>query len=118
MLSPKKLAFSIKTNQLANMVGFYRNVFGRPVCDEPDWASFEIGPHEIVIWQSPDPIHNVAPSIHIAVEVEDLDAAHRWIQAYSTPDPIQSTSWGRECHFEDPDDNRITLFERTSQNGS
>ncbi|MCB1051906.1 MAG: hypothetical protein H6510_10080 [Acidobacteria bacterium] len=112
MLTPKALIFSLKTKNLDSLVGFYRNLIGRPSASKDgEWAQFEMGPYKLVIWRTEDPYHNTLPSLQLCFQVDDLDAIHRWIHAYSAPSPIMESSIGRECMVLDPDDNPIIIYQ-------
>jgi len=112
MLKTNASIFSLRTQNLDTMVGFYRNLLGKPTEYHRDkWATFNLPGSQLIVWKTHDQLSHTAQPLQLCLEVEDIDATHKWIKAYSLPSDIESSSHGREFTISDPDVNSIILYQ-------
>jgi catechol 2,3-dioxygenase-like lactoylglutathione lyase family enzyme len=136
---------SVTTLDLDRSLAFYHDLLGLPLLDRGEieaahldtiigqgrvrlrWAELDLGAGQILElfqYRSPTgtPIHQTTAdpgSVHIALNVQDIDATHRRLQTAavtcrSTPVEIPSGDWaGARCFYAlDPDGVTIELVQR------
>ena len=115
---------ALVTDRFEEMALFYGTLLGFPVVEEWDRDNargrrFELGGLRLEILdnsreRNPLSLGEPADRFHVAVEVEDIEAARNGI-AIGAP-PVQDTSWGaRIFQVRDPDGVPVTFLQWTRE---
>lgn len=115
---------ALVTDRFEEMALFYGTLLGFPVVEEWDRDNargrrFELGGLRLEILdnsreRNPLSLGEPADRFHVAVEVEDIEAARNEI-AIGAP-PVQDTSWGtRIFQVRDPDGVPVTFLQWTRE---
>jgi predicted enzyme related to lactoylglutathione lyase len=118
----KAVFVALADNSKANLVAFYRRLFGEPTISLPQVYSEFCPPGlRLGIFQ-PKPDHcseftDQAGSISLCIEVPDLEAAMAELAALGCPmaTTITVASHGREIYAYDPAGNRLILHESAGE---
>ena len=110
--------FSIKW---AESVAFYKNTIGLPIkfeSEEMGWAEFDLGGASLAV-EKQDPVDPETQSlvgrfVGISIEVENIEAIYLDLTEKGVRflNPPKKQPWGGVlAHFNDPDNNTITLLD-------
>lgn len=101
------------TDDVKGMAAFYRRLLdNEPVAESESMAIFMVGDTRIVIHQNYIPAKgDLAPEDHIALAVEDIDAACQTLvkQGLKLEIPPKEYYWGRSAYLRDTDGHQIEI---------
>lgn len=112
---PSIVEFARFTDDVDGTVAFYEAVLGEsPEESWPGGAVFETDGVELLVHETNDPGENeLPPEDHVAVGVEDLDAACESLRAdgFAVEREPAEYYWGRSAYLRDPDGRQVELRE-------
>lgn len=108
----------LNTENYAECVAFYRDLFGLPLLFEKNEDDFkltclEYGDGYLMVEQGGKAKRGIKSpeegSFKLRFNVEDLEAALAEISAWGIEASIHESSWGRTINISDPDGNRVGI---------
>ncbi|MGW8250555.1 MAG: VOC family protein [Anaerolineales bacterium] len=115
----KLVELAFFTDNVQDMADFYRRLLNaEPVAQSESMAIFMVGSTKIFIHRSYTPKNGeLPPEDHIALEVEDIDAACQSLvaQGLSLEIPPKDYYWGRSAYLRDTDGHQIEITQTKSE---
>jgi catechol 2,3-dioxygenase-like lactoylglutathione lyase family enzyme len=106
------------TDNVAEMAGFYRHLFGvEPVAQSDGMAIFLVGETKLFIHRAYKPEANeLPPENHVAFAVPDIDATCRELIAGGLTLEVAPRDyyWGRSAYLRDADGHLIEIIQSES----
>jgi catechol 2,3-dioxygenase-like lactoylglutathione lyase family enzyme len=100
-------------SEMERSLGFYRDLLGIPLDGDGDWQEAQLGGTRFALHLAHDDIGPLsAGSVHVNLEVTDLDAAMERLRAAGVEvEETMRDDWGAAARITDPDGYELYLFE-------
>ncbi len=115
----KLVELAFFTDDVQAMADFYRRLLGaEPVAESPGMAIFMVGETKIFIHRTYAPTEGpLPPEDHIALQVDDIDAASQVLvkQGLVLEIPPTDFYWGRSAYLRDTDGHQIEIIQTAEE---
>jgi lactoylglutathione lyase len=101
-------------SEMERSVAFYRELLGIPLEGDDDWQEASLGGTRFALHRAHEGLGPLtAGTIHVNLEVADLDAATRRLgEAGVAVEETMREEWGAAARIVDPDGYELFLFQR------
>ena len=111
----KLLGFCIKSNNIAEMVDFYKRILGADAVGEGGHFNINLSGDNgsFIIWDDGNVTDTINEKVVLWFSVNDVDAEYKKLHSMGVTiiEPPQSNPWGaRHMVFCDPDGNHVRLI--------
>lgn len=108
----KGYMMSLCSANIEEMSDFYEFLLGSaPSVRTEKWVRFDLDGLTMVIWLEEGHVPTSVSSLQLVLCFSDLEAGVERLKGRGLISGLREASHGRECEIEDPDGNRVILYE-------